>query len=108
MGKPVLKQPRQSYGAESATKREPLTLDGATGSPVPTPPRKRGKHIKLSSVSDVAEELARLYRQARAGEVETSDASRLAYMLNMLGGLLESVRLEARIQQLEQLIEDED
>lgn len=87
-----------------ATDRQAVTLDesGRVLSP-PPPARKRPKNIKLSSVSDVAEELARLYRQARAGEVETADASRLCYVLNTLASVLETAQLEARIQQLEQL-----
>lgn len=110
MGKPVPSQPRQSYGAESATDEDGFVIDGATGLPVPpTPSRKREKFIALSTLGDVKTELARLYRQAKAGKVATADASRLAFILNSLGRVIVDSELEQRIQQLEQqLIEDED
>ncbi|MCU0809940.1 MAG: hypothetical protein MUE59_02680 [Thiobacillaceae bacterium] len=98
MGKPLSTQPRQSCGAESATKRRPVTIEGGSGRLTPTP---RPKHIKLATVQDVANELARLYRQTRAGRVPPADASRFAYMLNTLAGLIELGELERRVDSLE-------
>lgn len=103
MGKQSNASPRQSYGAESATKRRPVTLDAGSGQLAPTP---RAKHIKLATVQDVADELARLYRQTRAGMVPPADASRFAYMLNTLAGLIELGQLEARLTALEQAHEE--
>lgn len=82
-------------------------IDGATGLPVPPTPTKREKFIPLSTLNDVKVELARLYRQAKAGKVETSDASRLAFILNSLGRVIVDAELEARIQQLEQLTDED-
>ena len=62
------------------------------------PPRLR---LPLASAGDVARELARLYRQARAGQMEVQDASRLANILQILARVLETSDLEARIEALE-------
>lgn len=107
MGKPLSTQPRQSYGAGDATNEDGFVIDGATGLPVPPTPAKREKFIPLATLNDVKMELARLYRQAKAGKVETSDASRLGFILNTLSRVIVDAELEARIQQLEQLtVED--
>ena len=66
------------------------------------------KHIKLETVRDVRDELARLYRQTRAGEVPPEVASRFTFMLGTLGKLITDTELEQRIQQLEQLTVEED
>jgi len=56
---------------------------------------------RLDTPGDVRREAARLYRAARRGEVEASDASRLATVLNLIVRSLEVHELEERIQQLE-------
>lgn len=81
-----------------ATGRERVIVDAGSGRLAPTP---RPKHVKLSTVQDVANELARLYSQTRAGLVPPADASRFAYMLNTLAGLIELGELEARLTELE-------
>lgn len=63
------------------------------------PPRLR---LKLRTVDDCAAELARLYRQARVGQVPTQDASRLANMLSILQRMIEGGELERRLQVLEE------
>lgn len=108
MGKPLSTQPRRSDGAGDATIEVGFVIDGATGSPVPPAPAKREKFIPLTTLNDVKMELAHLYRQAKAGKVETSDASRLAFILNSLGRVIVDSELEQRIQQLEQLTADEE
>lgn len=89
------------YGPRNATRREPAIIDGESGRPVPAP-RKRAKHIKLEKVRDVRNELARLYRQTKAGEIPPEVASRLTFMLGTLGRLIVDSELEARIAALEQ------
>ncbi|KVW94402.1 hypothetical protein ABW22_13035 [Thiobacillus denitrificans] len=61
--------------------------------------------MPLSKLSDLKAELGRLYRQAKSGKVATSDASRLAFILNSLGRVIVDAELEQRIQQLEQQLE---
>jgi hypothetical protein len=102
MGKATKSQPRQSYGAADATNEGGFVIDGATGLPVPPTPAKREKFIPLSTLDDVKVELARLYRQTKAGKVETADASRLAFILNSLGRVIVDAELEQRIAALEQ------
>lgn len=89
--------------SRSATKRRPVIVDAGSGRLAPTP---RPKHVKLSTVQDVANELARLYRQTRAGLIPSADASRFTYMLNTLAGLIELGQLEARLSALEQAHEE--
>ena len=63
---------------------------------LPTPPR-----IDLKTIDDVRVEMARVYRDMRAGRVETSDGTKLAYVLSQLGKLIESGEIEKRIEALE-------
>jgi hypothetical protein len=57
----------------------------------------------LASAEDVRRELARLYRQARAGRLEVGDASRLANVLQILSRSIETSDLETRLTALEGL-----
>ena len=63
---------------------------------IPTPPK-----IPLQSLEDVRREAARVYREARAGKIETADASRLSFMLQTIGKLIEAGTIERRIEALE-------
>lgn len=61
----------------------------------------RSHRAKLRTVSDVSAEVAKLYREARAGKVGTQDASRLANMLAIVARLLTESDLERRLEALE-------
>lgn len=74
-----------------------LTIDGATGTPVPTPRR-----IDLSSLRDVRLELAALYRRIDAGEIKSQDGTRRAYVLRQIADILALAELERRVEELEQ------
>ena len=65
---------------------------------LPATPRLR---IPLRSAGDVQRELARLYRQMKAGEIAPADGTKLAYVLNLLRAAIEAGDLEQRIQTLE-------
>lgn len=80
----------------SREKHPPVTIDGATGKPDPTPPK-----IKLNSLEDVRREMATIYREARAGKLDISDAGKLAYVLTGIGKLIEIETIERRIAALE-------
>lgn len=71
----------------------------ATTSNCTAPPRLR---LKLVTAEDVRRELARLYREARSNQLEVSDASRLANVLQILARIIETGDLEARIKVLEE------
>ena len=64
----------------------------------PLPARRR---IRLTSCRGIRRELAALYTAARLGELPTSDASRLASVLDILRRTLEAGELETRIRALE-------
>jgi hypothetical protein len=57
--------------------------------------------IRLQTVNDVAKELRKLYRESRAGVLSTSEATKLAYLLNMLSNILATSDLETRLENLE-------
>ena len=61
-----------------------------------TPPR-----TALTRMEHVRDEMARVYRVARTGKIDTADASRLTYMLATLAKIIESSDIEARLDNLE-------
>ncbi len=61
-----------------------------------TPPR-----TALTRLEHVRDELARVYRQARTGKIETQEATRLTYILVALSKVIEISDLEERIRTLE-------
>jgi hypothetical protein len=69
-----------------------------TGSAVKPTPRLR---LPLKTLDDVKAELARLYREGKAGTRDVSDVSKLGHVLGMLGRLIVDHELAARIEALE-------
>lgn len=67
--------------------------------PNPTPKKRR---IALRSIEDARRELARVYRDMRAGRIHTADGSKLAYVLSLHADLVERGQLEARLTELEE------
>ena len=78
---------------------ELVIVDGVEVIDAPTP-RLR---IPLRTAGDVQRELARLYRQMKAGQIAPADGTKLAYVLNLLRVSIETNDIEQRIQALEQL-----
>ena len=68
---------------------------GGKGDPAP---RLR---LKLSTMDNVKAELARLYRDGKAGRRDVGEVSKLANVLSILGRLIEGVELAARVDALE-------
>ena len=62
----------------------------------PPPPR-----VRLDTMARVRRELARVYREARAGTLEVADASKLANILQIMGRMIEASEVEARLDALE-------
>ena len=58
--------------------------------------------IKLATIEDCRREMARVYRDARTGQAETADASRLVYMLTSIAKMIEVGQLEERLNALEE------
>jgi len=69
----------------------------------PTPPKKR--RIALRTVEDCRREMARVYKDMRNREIETSDGSKLAYVLQQTADLIERGQLESRVRLLEDKLE---
>lgn len=89
---------------ESDKKRAPVILDGDTLTEVAPPRKRRGKtdFIQLHDLQSVRREMSNVYRDMRKGMIETSDGSRLTYVLVELRKILEVLQLEARLKQLEE------
>ena len=56
---------------------------------------------RLDTVGGVVTELGRIYRQARRGELDVGDATRLAMVLREIRSALEASDIERRIEELE-------
>jgi hypothetical protein len=65
------------------------------------PPSETRLRLALRTADDVRRELARIYRDGRAGRRDISDVSKLANVLQILGRMIETSDLEARIEKLE-------
>ena len=57
--------------------------------------------LRLDSLKRVRLEFNKLYRDARAGKIQSGDASRLGFLLLSIGKLLEVEILETRLDKLE-------
>ena len=65
-------------------------------------PQPRGPYVgRLDSLPRVRRELAKLYREARQGRLDIGDATRLAYVLQVIAKILEGSELERRLELLE-------
>lgn len=67
-----------------------------------TAPPLRPRKIVLTKVSHIRAELGRLYGEARRGEIDVTDASKLANLLGILHRVIASSDLEARLEAIEQ------
>lgn len=79
-----------------SAKHQPVCIDAASGTCTPTPAK-----IKLSELEDVRREMARVYREARGGMIDSSEAGRLAYILTGISKLIEATEIEKRLLQME-------
>lgn len=75
---------------------EPIEVAGDRKPPTP--------RLRLGSIREVRREMAKVYAEARAGDLPTSAATRLVYILNAISTLIRDSELEQRVQQLEQEI----
>ena len=76
-----------------------LTAVGDGKGRYPTPRR-------LNSLKSIRRELADVYRLARRGELELSDACKFGYLLSTLGKLSEAELLEDRLIRLEHAVKE--
>jgi hypothetical protein len=59
--------------------------------------------LRLATVKEVRLELARLYRDARAGKVAPADAARFAFLLDRIRVCIVDHELEERVARLDEL-----
>ena len=77
--------------------KEPVTIDNESGNVSPSP-----KGIKLKSIDDVRVEMASVYRGMKSGVIETSDGTKLVYVLSAIAKAIEVHDIEQRIKLLEE------
>ena len=65
-------------------------------------PAKRYARSKLQTASDIGNEMAKIYRLAKSGEMDASIATKLTYILQSLAKIRVDGELEARLEALEQ------
>ncbi|RIQ20023.1 hypothetical protein D0849_08245 [Bordetella avium] len=71
--------------------------------PDPTHPKRM--RLPLATADDVRKEMARLYRQMKAGQIAPGDGTKFAYVLTQLRQAIETGDLEARLLALEKAAE---
>ncbi len=84
---------RSSANAPAAGTSGPIVL-------APSPPRRR---VNLATLDDVARELGYLYRQVDRGLLPAAEATRRAYLLQVLTKTLEVTVIERRLDALEEV-----
>ncbi len=65
-------------------------------------PAKRYARSKLQTAADIGNEMAKIYRLAKSGEMDASIATKLTYILQSLAKIRVDGELEARLEALEQ------
>lgn len=84
------------------TNKYPVEIDGLTGVIDDLPHAKGTRYrAKLDSMQDVRREMAKIYRESRSGVVEIVEGTKLVWMLQAVGKVIESSDLEKRIEKLE-------
>ena len=87
--------------------RQGITFDASTGeaetTPEPSGNEKRYR-AKLDSQISIRQEMARIYRQNRTGDVPIEDLTKLFYCLQIMAKVSESVDLEIRLEKMEDSI----
>lgn len=82
----------------------PVEVDAITGEVSDLPPQKGQRYrAKLDTLQDVRREMAKLYRESRSGVLDVQDATKLTWMLQAVGKVIEGSDLETRISKLEEL-----
>ena len=81
--------------------KKPPASRAVTGEVLDPTPRGRSSPIKLTNADEIRLEMARVYREARAGKLEAQQATRLVYMLGEIRKAYETSVIERRITALE-------
>ncbi len=82
--------------------KHPVEIDGVTGAIDDLPYTKGTRYrCKLDTMQDVRREMAKAYRESRSGVVEIVDGTKLVWMLQAIGRVIETSDLEKRLEILE-------
>jgi hypothetical protein len=81
----------------------PVEIDGITGEVEDLPPKKSNTRyrVKLDTLSDIKREMAKVYRESSSEIIEPAIGSKLIWMLQAVGKVIEVSDLESRITALE-------
>ncbi len=88
-----------TYEGEPAVASGTEIVNPAPGAELSSSLPPRGSDLK--TIDDVRVEMARVYRDMRAGRLETADGTKLAYVLGQIGKLIEAGEIEKRLEALE-------
>ena len=80
--------------------KELVTIDNISGDVLPT----RNKKIDLATIDDVRYEMASIYRGMKSGSIETSDGTKLVYVLGAIGKMIEVHQIDQRLIALETIL----
>lgn len=82
--------------------KHPVQIDGTTGEVETLPPQKGKRYrCKLDTLLDVRREMAKVYRESRSELIDPAAATKLVWMLQAVGKVIEGSDLEKRIEALE-------
>lgn len=87
---------RCAEGAQLKNTEFPAKSRAKSGEVLPPAPR-----INLTTPEDIRREMSRVYREARGGELDTSEGGRLIYMLSQIVKAYELGVIEKRLALLE-------
>ncbi len=74
-------------------------IDGRPAELLPT--SNRDRRLPLKTAQNVRAEIARVYREMRTGRMQPEMATKLTYVLAVLGRMIEAGDLEQRVEALE-------
>ena len=80
----------------------PVEIDNATGAVETLPPAKGQRYrCKLDTMQDVKREMAKVYRESRSELIDPAAATKLVWVLQAVGKIIEISDLEKRLEALE-------
>lgn len=85
--------------AQTGNSNVPVTGSASVISVLPPPPNK--KFIRLGTLRQVRFELADIYRATRNGQIDASEATKLTYILQVIGKMIIESEIESRVEALE-------
>ena len=103
-GWPMFNEPEKAESGHPAWGAPPVNAGVPSQPPAPEvvqAPRMPSPRLKLSTVAHCKREIARIYREARRGEIPVDKASKLVNMLQIQSRLIVDHELESRVEQLE-------